>query len=75
MFMLMLIWSVAYYFRIFFHVSLHHRDDFKYKNKEARDCDWLEDQPKKMKRDICKKNWKKKAVKTHWCPETCGGCE
>ncbi len=42
------------------------RDDFRYKNRNGRDCNWV------AKKDIrCLLKWERKNVKTYWCRKTC----
>jgi len=42
------------------------RDDFKYNDRDDRDCNWV------AENDIrCLLKWQRKNVKTYWCKKTC----
>mmetsp|Transcript_115829 Transcript_115829/g.236793 ORF Transcript_115829/g.236793 Transcript_115829/m.236793 type:complete len:369 (+) Transcript_115829:62-1168(+) len=45
-------------------------ESFLFRNKDAKDCSWVGENPKKR----CGKKWKKKKL-LKYCPQTCFACE
>ena len=44
------------------------RDDFKYKNRKRKDCDWVRE---KKTRKRCRKKKQGQKVSEYWCMTTC----